>query len=352
MNDLCGSHTYQSVKPMMIYIDQLQTEQEKVNEMRDEIKQLKIAEGKLKDDLILSLQTAALSKDIHIKDLQTMNSELQNTNHILKEVVESVNNEIAQLKTLFKESLERDLTAIWKQFDNYNITFQNQLKNQNNTIVANDDTILKHTIQIQTMDDALKTSQSKVNDNQDILINHKDTHKQNDEEASRSCPFVGDSKSIYIIRIPNFESFSVLCNNKIAGPNWAVIQQRINGEEDFNRNWESYRNGFGSFTGDFFLGLERIHRLTSDQTHELYIHMERFDGTTFFARYDNFRIAGEGDKYRLLSLGSFSGNAVEDRMRYHEYQKFSTNDNDNDEFAGNCAQYKKGGWWYKKCFTW
>ena len=31
--------------------------------------------------------------------------------------------------------------------------------------------------------------------------------------------------------------------------------------------------------------------------------------------------------------------------------QFSTNDNDNDQYNGNCAQKYKGAWWYSACHT-
>ncbi|KAH8418733.1 hypothetical protein KR222_006015, partial [Zaprionus bogoriensis] len=112
---------------------------------------------------------------------------------------------------------------------------------------------------------------------------------------------------------------------------WTVIQKRLDGRENFNRDWATYLEGFGSLEGEFFLGLEKIHRLTNSQRHELYIQMEKFDGSVEYARYNQFVIAGEIDKFRLLSLGEFSGsNGTEDHMRYHENQAFSTEDRDND----------------------
>ena len=30
--------------------------------------------------------------------------------------------------------------------------------------------------------------------------------------------------------------------------------------------------------------------------------------------------------------------------------QFSTNDNDNDNWNGSCAQTHKGAWWYNSCF--
>lgn len=175
----------------------------------------------------------------------------------------------------------------------------------------------------------------------------KEQIKENEEELNSSCITFGTANDIQNVKILNFDTFPVLHYSAINNPGWTVIQQRINGGENFNRNWETYKKGFGNFTDDFFLGLEKIHRLTNDQPHELYVHMERFNGSTFCARYDNFRVAGEEDKYRLLSLGSYSGNADRDRLRSHEHHKFSTFDSDNDLYQDyNIAELRQSGWWY------
>lgn len=117
---------------------------------------------------------------------------------------------------------------------------------------------------------SLKESQMKQNENQDSIIKQNETIQQKEQELLKlkkqlknevkpnSCIGFGDSNSVHNIEIPHFESFSVLCNIKIAGPGWTLIQQRINGKEDFYRNWESYKSGFGSFSGDFLLGLEKM----------------------------------------------------------------------------------------------
>lgn len=173
--------------------------------------------------------------------------------------------------------------------------------------------------------------------------------KRTIENNAWSCIPFGNSSDVQKVFLYQGYSFEVLCNSDIAGPGWIVIQQRINGQEDFNKNWNEYKDGFGYFKEDFFLGLENIHRLTSQQPHELYIHMEDFDGSTFYAKYDDFAISNAENEYKLSRLGRFSGNTV-DALRINQNMKFTTSDRDNDEkLWRNCANTFLGGWWYKDC---
>lgn len=117
-------------------------------------------------------------------------------------------------------------------------------------------------------------------------------------------------------------------------------------------NWTTYRNGFGDFwDGDFFLGLEKIHRLTTEQPHELYIHMQNTDKSTFYARYDQFAISGEDNQYQLINLGAFTGSAKKDNLAFAKNQRFSTYDSDNDDSTAHCAVKYQTGWWHKNCYN-
>ncbi|XP_061388782.1 angiopoietin-related protein 1-like [Musca vetustissima] len=128
---------------------------------------------------------------------------------------------------------------------------------------------------------------------------------------------------------------------------WTTILRRQDGSVDFNRNWNDYKNGFGNPDADFFIGLEMLHRLTSNgRPQELLVVLVDYENVTRFARYDRFRIGSEAEKYAITDLGSYSGDAG-DGMGWHRGKKFTTFDQDNN--AGkirDCPQNFKGGWWF------
>ncbi|KAH8300026.1 hypothetical protein KR044_008738, partial [Drosophila immigrans] len=154
---------------------------------------------------------------------------------------------------------------------------------------------------------------------------------------------------VHQIKASDGDLFDVLCDSQLAGPGWMVVQQRVGGTEDFQRDWATYRKGFGSFDSDFFLGLEKIHRLTSSVQCELYVHLDFGDGKISHARYNTFKLTDEDHGY-ALNLDGFKGNTT-DELQYSNHMKFTTIDRDNDNYKDNCATYANGGgWWHNSCF--
>jgi len=84
---------------------------------------------------------------------------------------------------------------------------------------------------------------------------------------------------------------------------WIIFQQRIAVSPSFNWNriWSEYRNGFGSLDTNFWLGLERVHLLTSSAPYRLRIEMQmNRTGKWFSVEYWSFVIGDETvTKYRL-----------------------------------------------------
>jgi len=77
----------------------------------------------------------------------------------------------------------------------------------------------------------------------------------------------------------------------------------------FFLNWSDYKVGFGDLNGEFWLGLDKIHRLTSDNDSMLRVDLEDFEGNTSYAEYNRFGVMSENDKYKL-SFGNYSGRKV------------------------------------------
>ncbi|XP_046863415.1 ficolin-1-like [Xenia sp. Carnegie-2017] len=132
-----------------------------------------------------------------------------------------------------------------------------------------------------------------------------------------------------------------------SGGGWTVFQRRLDGSVNFYRGWQDYKNGFGNLASEFWLGLNKINRLTSRKHKKLRIDMEDFTGNKKYAEYDFFSVASEWHKYKL-DLGKYSGTAG-DSLNYHQGMEFSTKDSDNDKSSIDCASLYKGAWWYKSC---
>ena len=52
-------------------------------------------------------------------------------------------------------------------------------------------------------------------------------------------------------------------------------------------SWADYQRGFGSLTGEFWLGLDKIHRLTSSRKYKLRVDLEKFAGDITYAEERN-----------------------------------------------------------------
>ena len=109
---------------------------------------------------------------------------------------------------------------------------------------------------------------------------------------------------VYSINPSSRDSFNVSCDMTTDGGGWTVFQRRQDGTVDFYRVWDDYKKGFGNISGEFWLGLENIKRLTKDKDKELRVDLEDFEGEKRYAKYETFNV--EGGKYKLTVEG-YSG---------------------------------------------
>ena len=132
------------------------------------------------------------------------------------------------------------------------------------------------------------------------------------------------------------------------GGGWTVFQRRMDGSQDFYRNWRDYVHGFGELKGEFWLGLSKIHRLAnSTDPAALRVDLKDYDNDTAYAHYSSFYIGGSSTDY-TLQVSGYSGTAG-DGMAFSNGHKFSTKDDDNDVNGGSCAVSLSGAWWYRSC---
>ncbi|ESO01703.1 hypothetical protein HELRODRAFT_81478, partial [Helobdella robusta] len=129
---------------------------------------------------------------------------------------------------------------------------------------------------------------------------------------------------------------------------WIVIQQRIDGSQSFNLSWNEYKSGFGTYYKNFWLGLEKMHQLTTSADYRL-----KFEvficGSWYSDEYDHFKISSKLVKYSL-NVSGYSGDKF-DVLNYHNGMKFSTLDQDNDiHNSGSCSSNWCSGNWFHKCY--
>ncbi|XP_041330692.1 tenascin isoform X2 [Pyrgilauda ruficollis] len=142
------------------------------------------------------------------------------------------------------------------------------------------------------------------------------------------------------------QPLQVFCDMAEDGGGWIVFLRRQNGKQDFYKNWNTYVAGFGDPKDEFWIGLENLHKITSQGQYELRVDL-RDKGDTAYAVYDRFSVGDAKSRYRLRVDG-YSGTAG-DSMTYHNGRSFSTFDKDHDSAITNCALSYKGAFWYKNC---
>ena len=104
---------------------------------------------------------------------------------------------------------------------------------------------------------------------------------------------------IYSINPDNQGSIQVRCDMTTAGGGWTIFQRRLDGSVDFYRGWNDYKNGFGQMDGEYWLGLDKIHRVSNIGHNVLRIDLADFEGQYRYAQYDIFEVGSEDGNYKL-----------------------------------------------------
>ena len=141
----------------------------------------------------------------------------------------------------------------------------------------------------------------------------------------------------------------VCCDQTTDGGGWTIFQRRIDGSVNFFRDWEHYKKGLDNLQNEFWLGNKNIFTLTLQglylRGNELWIDILNAKKIKKYVRYANFHTTDDVTKYNLLVNG-YTG-TLNDEVKHHNRQKFSTFDSDNDaHFTTNCASIIFRAWWF------
>lgn len=94
------------------------------------------------------------------------------------------------------------------------------------------------------------------------------------------------------------------------GGGWTMVLRRENDDIRFDdRSYAELLHGFGNFKSDFFLGLEKLHALTSSRCYRALIAVQ-FNNETVSrkALYSEFKVEYENGIYKMsLSDANFDG---------------------------------------------
>ncbi|XP_078356670.1 ficolin-2-like [Oculina patagonica] len=271
------------------------------------------------------------------------NKMIENILHEMKKQLNHVEGEIIKgNKTSVKEPNKTEIQTILREMKKQLTQVQDDVK-----ILANKTCVKGPNKKIETILQEMKKQLTQVQDDINTLKGSKPPVK-----AKKNCAELYKSgqriSGVYTIDPDGSGAFDVFCDQTTAGGGWTVFQKRLDGSVDFFRDWAYYKRGFGNLNGEFWLGLDKIHRLTKTTKNRLRVDLEDTAGKTAYAEYDMFAVTSERTKYKL-SLGSYSGTAG-DSLSRHRGAPFSTKDQDNDTWkSGQCAVACKGAWWYVYC---
>uniref|UniRef100_A0A8C0DFB8 Angiopoietin like 4 n=1 Tax=Balaenoptera musculus TaxID=9771 RepID=A0A8C0DFB8_BALMU len=153
-------------------------------------------------------------------------------------------------------------------------------------------------------------------------------------------------------RLPKMAQLAGPAHNisRLHNGGWTVIQRRQDGSVDFNQPWEAYKDGFGDPQGEFWLGLEKVHRIMGDRGSRLAVQLQDWEGNAESLQFP-VHLGGEDTAYSLqltapvaskLGTTTFSPSGLS--------LPFSTWDQDHDLRGDkNCAKSLSGGWWFGTC---
>ncbi|XP_069751902.1 angiopoietin-2-like isoform X4 [Narcine bancroftii] len=235
-----------------------------------------------------SLSTNKLEKQIMVQTQEI--TKLQEKNSFLEQkVLEMEGKHETELQSMKVEKLEMQELLVRQSTIIGELEKHLSVATENNSALQNQQVLLMETVH------------SLLN-----MVSHSNAEiLQAQEEPTfvKDCAEVYKSgvttSGIHTLHIPNTtQAVEVFCDMETNGGGWTVFQHREDGTVEFHRDWKEYKLGFGDPRGEYWLGNEFVHLLTSQSPHILRIQLKDWNGNEAFAVFDNFYLGSDEQNYR------------------------------------------------------
>ncbi|XP_071836531.1 scavenger receptor cysteine-rich domain-containing protein DMBT1-like [Apostichopus japonicus] len=131
------------------------------------------------------------------------------------------------------------------------------------------------------------------------------------QEAFTMFSSYSTGAGVYHIKPDGYaDPFEVYCEPDLENVVWTVLERRLDGSVGFNRTWFDYKNGFGFYGSEFWLGLDKIAYLTNQRNYQLRVDFSTESNITYKLHYDYFRITDEWGNYTLSNIELHISNQI------------------------------------------
>ena len=138
---------------------------------------------------------------------------------------------------------------------------------------------------------------------------------------------------------------------EINGGGWTVLLKRQDGSVDFHLNWADYKNGFGNFEGEHWLGLENMYLLTnlSGVTAQLRVDLADWEGNTALPSMTNSQLVMRTVTTPSLYRGTSLPVQLETHLHLTIMNRASAQLIET-MILGLITVFFQGSWWYNACY--
>lgn len=131
---------------------------------------------------------------------------------------------------------------------------------------------------------------------------------QSAQPLPSNCTTKNPGRTVEILKIPTqtgVDIFEVYCElGDLDEKPWLVVFLRKEPRYEYGR-WQDYTQGYNTLSGNYFIGLQRLHAITHRQSHELTVQLAQSNGTQHYMHFEHFAIGDETSIYGVSTLGPY-----------------------------------------------